>query len=65
MPNDTKTVLKLNGSRSYGVIIPAVSLDLNVIEVVLDHLNGTKSSQHPKRSFGMSFKKPEKTIPGD
>ena len=59
MPNDTRSGLKISGNRSYKGVNPPQSPDLNIIEAVWDHTeNGTKGSRHPKKSFGMSFKKP-------
>jgi len=37
---------------------PPQSPDLNIIEAVWDHSNGTNGSQHPKKRFGVSLKKP-------
>jgi len=54
MPNDTRSGLKISGNRSDGGMNPPQSPDHNSIEAE----NGTKGSQHPKKSFGMSFKKP-------
>ena len=60
MPNDTRSGLKISGNRSYGGMNPPQSPDLNIIEAVWDHPDReqTKGSRHPKKSFGMSFKKP-------
>jgi len=59
VPDYSRTGLKICGNRSYGVMNPPQSLNLNSIETVWDHLDRdqNKRQQHPK-SFGMSFKKP-------
>ena len=52
MPNETRPGLKMMN--------PPQSLDFNMTEAVLIIMteNGTKGSQHPKKSFGVSFKEP-------
>ena len=65
MPNNTRSGLKISGlkisgKRSDGGMNPPQSPDLNITEAVWDHLDrerNKKGSQHPKKSFEMSFKK--------
>jgi len=49
MPNDTRSGLKISGKRT--------STLLKQCEIILTE-NGKNGSQHPKKSFRVSFKKP-------
>ena len=63
MPNDTRTGLKISVKRSDGGMNPCQRPDLNVIEAAWDHLDSKWNKKHPKKSFGMSFKKPGELFP--
>jgi len=57
MPNDTRSGLKISGNRSDGGMNPPQSPDLNITEAGWDHVDRKRTKrQHPKKSFGMSFK---------
>ena len=64
MPNDTRSGLKISGSRSYGGMNPPQSPDLNIIEAVFILTeNGTKGSQ--QEELWDVIQEAWITIPGD
>jgi len=59
MPNDKSTGLKIGGLMEGGILPRAQSSRLFKQFGIIFTKNGTRGSQHSKKSFGMSFKPEE------
>ena len=57
MLHDTRTGLEISGNRSFRIMNPPQTWIATLLKQFILTENGTKDIQHPKKSFGMSFKR--------